>query len=311
MGLIKLVFRVIFRLGLKLLLPVFLLGVGWYGGAKYGAPDLLIRAADGVVARGQLVLEPILGKSAEVAGDVVSEGVERGGELAADAVEQGGDYVVGTVELMLEDLAEEPAAPQEGEEADTPAQSQTSETEAPKPAAASTSVVSADGDIVLCPKMNVTNAPRSNSDRMVKRAGANVSYKGVNLLLMPATKSCLSSGYGNRNGRLHKGIDYHTQQSGDVLAAGDGVIVQAVSRKDYGNMIVIDHGNNVYTLYGHLARFGSGVRKGASVSQGQVLGPIGTTGSSSVIHLHWEVLSGEWNDAAGPFGLNPVNPFAL
>lgn len=159
--------------------------------------------------------------------------------------------------------------------------------------------------------MTVTNRPRSNSDRVVKRAGATVRYKGVELLLMPATKSCLSSGYGNRNGRLHKGVDYHTQENGNALAAGDGVIIQRVTRRDYGNMIVIDHGNDVYTLYAHLARFGSGVREGASVSQGQVLGPIGTTGASSVIHLHWEVLSGEWNDAAGPFGLNPVNPFSL
>ena len=160
--------------------------------------------------------------------------------------------------------------------------------------------------------MSVSNAPRADSNGVVRRAGATITFKGVNLLLMPATQSCLSSGYGNRNGKLHKGVDYHPRSGkGDVLAAGDGVIIQATTRDDYGTMIVIDHGNDVYTLYAHLAGFGSGMREGVSVRQGQVIAPIGNTGYSNIIHLHWEVLSGKWNDAAGPFGLNPINPFAL
>lgn len=309
MGLIKLLFRIIARLCLRLFLPVIFLGVGWYGGAKYGAPDLLIRAADGVIARGQAVLAPILGRGAEVAGELAAEGVERGGELAAEAAQQGGEYVVGTVEQMLEDLAEQPEENEENEEADAPG---AGESDAPAAPAPSTPVASNEGAIVLCPRMTISNAPRANSARVVKPAGAAVTYKGVELLLMPATGSCLSSGYGNRNGKLHKGIDYFPLGGdGDVLAAADGVIVQTVTRSDYGNMLVVDHGNGVYTLYAHLARFGSGVREGASVRQGQALGPIGNTGSSSVVHLHWEVLSGQWTDATGPFGLNPINPFAL
>ena len=308
MGLVRFVLRIIARISLRLLLPVLFLGIGWYGGAKYGAPDLLMRAADGVVARGQAVLAPILGRGAEVAGELAAEGVERGGELAAEAAQQGGEYVVGTVEQMLEDLAEQP---EDEEPAQGTEPGDGSEPQAPS-APASTPLAASDGAIILCPRMSVSNAPRANSDRVVRPAGATVTHKGVELLLMPATRSCLSSGYGNRNGRLHKGVDYFTRSGdGDALAASDGVIIQAVTRRDYGNMIVIDHGNNVYTLYAHLARFGSGVREGASVRQGQVLGPIGNTGASSIIHLHWEVLSGEWNDAAGPFGLDPINPFAL
>ena len=309
MGFIGFVFRIIARIFLRLLLPALFLGIGWYAGAKYGAPDLLIRAVDGVIARGQTALAPILGRGAEVAGDLATEGVERGGELAAEAAQQGGEYVVGTVEQALEELAEGPdeTEDQAPEDAAEPGQE-------PALASRSDSAPTATNtrDITLCPGMDVSNAPRADSNGVVRRAGATITFKGVNLLLMPATQSCLSSGYGNRNGRLHKGVDYHPRSGkGDVLAAGDGVIIQATTRDDYGKMIVIDHGNDVYTLYAHLAGFGSGMREGASVRQGQVIAPIGNTGYSNIIHLHWEILSGEWNDAAGPFGLDPINPFAL
>ena len=274
-------------------MPAVFLAIGWYGGAKYGAPDIVIRAVDGVAAQIGIALAPI---------------VDRGGEIAADGVEQGGEYVAGTVEQMLEVLAEETAGParREGE---------TEETEQavpePRQTGAAPSSAAAEGDIVLCPRMSVSNAPRASADGVVREAGASVRYKGVELLLMPATKSCLSSGYGSRNGRLHKGVDYYTQEDGAALAAGDGVIVEALSRSDYGNMVVIDHGNEVFTRYAHLARFGSDVREGASVRQGQPLGPIGATGATSVRHLHWEVLTGDYNTRAGSFGLEAVNPFSL
>ena len=77
------------------------------------------------------------------------------------------------------------------------------------------------------------------------------------------------------------------------------------------NVIVIDHGAGVYTRYSHLARFGRGVREGANVRQGQVLGPIGKTGASSIVHLHYEVLIGDYNTAAKSFGLEAKDPFKL
>ena len=327
-GMIGFFFRVVFRMLRRLVVPALFLAAGWYGGAKLGAPDLVLRAADGLVARAETMLAPLFGRSATVAGDLAAEGVERGGALA----QQGGEYVVGTVEQMLKDLAE-PAqedAPGDGPAGSAPSDDGTHAENAPPSRTADRAADRAADqdadrdalgrDIVLCPGMSVSNAPRARNwgggggggEKAVARAGASVSYKGVDLLLMPATGSCLSSGYGTRNGRLHKGVDYYPRGGGgEALAAADGVIIKAVARSDYGNMLVLDHGDGVYTLYAHLARFGSAAREGASVRQGEALGPIGSTGASSVVHLHWEVLSGEWSDAAGPFGLNPINPFAL
>ena len=329
------IFRLIGSVLRHSIVPAIFLAAGWYGGAKHGAPDLLIRAVDGAVARAQVVLSPLVSQGVEKGGEIAADAAERGGELAVEAAQEGGEAVADVVEQALEDLAEAPgeeSQPTDSKEASEPEEvtaeeeapaSEASEPEIveekepesePEPAPAPAPVSSATdngGDIVLCPGMNIANAPRADANGLVRQAGAKVRYKGVDLLLMPATKSCLSSGYGNRNGRLHKGVDYHTQENGMVLAAGDGVIAEAVSRSDYGNMIVIDHGNGVYTRYAHLARFGSGVREGASVASGQVLGPIGTSGASRVIHLHWEILEGDISAQAGSFGLEPVNPFSL
>lgn len=289
MRLIIAVFGMLLR---RLSLPAILFLVGWYAGAKYGAPDLLMRAADGVVARATAVLSPILGRAAE----------------------QSSDYVVGTVEQMLEGLAESgggPGEPDKEAAEEGPAQPGAPEEEPAAeepPAPAPGGAAAAEGDIILC-KMQVSNPPNA-SGGVVRKSGS-VRIKGVNLLLMPATKACLSSGYGYRSGKLHKGVDYYSDTGGDALAGGFGVIAEAVSRSDYGNMIVIDHGNGVYTRYGHLARFGSGIRKGATVKSGQVLGPIGKTGASSIIHLHYEVLTGDIETRAGSFGLDTVDPFSL
>ncbi len=307
--------RLLKYLILHAIVPATFLGIGWYGGAKYGAPDLLIRAIDGVLVRAQSILGPVL-----------SEGARQGGETLAEAGAAAGDYVVGTVEETLENLAEVDSEEAEGEGAEEEErlamaagpgepEEETDETPAASPAipsAGSRLPASAmNGEIVLC-NMRISNAPRGGDPgESIGKSDETGNLNGVSLLLKPATKSCLSSGHGYRGGKLHKGVDYFSDMGGDVLAAGDGVIAEAVTRSDYGNMLVIDHGNGVYTRYAHLARFASGVREGANVSQGQVLGPIGMTGASSIVHLHYEVLTGDINTNAGSFGLESVDPFGL
>ncbi len=315
--------RLLKYLILHAIVPATFLGIGWYSGAKYGAPDLLIRAIDGLLVRAQSVLGPVL-----------SEGARQGGEKLSEAGAAAGDYVVGTLEEALEDLAETDGAEveqpeSESDDAETedtrlamaagptePEEEETEETPStPSPAAPSNGsrlpASAMNGEIVLC-KMRISNPPRGGDpEESIGKSNETGNINGVSLMLKPATKSCLSSGYGYRGGKLHKGVDYFSDMGGDVLAAGDGVIAEAVTRSDYGNMLVIDHGNGVYTRYAHLARFGSGVREGANVSQGQVLGPIGMTGASSIVHLHYEVLTGDISTNAGSFGLEPVDPFGL
>jgi murein DD-endopeptidase MepM/ murein hydrolase activator NlpD len=73
------------------------------------------------------------------------------------------------------------------------------------------------------------------------------------------------------------------------MAAGDGTILFAGSGGEYGNLVVIKHGNSYATAYGHLSRFASGVRNGARVRQGDVVAYSGMTGLATGPHLHYEI----------------------
>lgn len=90
--------------------------------------------------------------------------------------------------------------------------------------------------------------------------------------------------------RPHHGVDYVAPTGTPVVALGDGVVTFSGSRGGYGNLVEIRHGQDRRTRYGHLSRFGKGVRKGVRVSQGQVIGYVGMTGLATGPHLHFEVL---------------------
>ncbi|HXD08451.1 MAG TPA: peptidoglycan DD-metalloendopeptidase family protein [Anaerolineales bacterium] len=89
---------------------------------------------------------------------------------------------------------------------------------------------------------------------------------------------------------IHRGIDIAGNEGEAVYATDAGVIVYAGwNNYGYGNMVMIDHGNGFQSLYAHLSAFNVGC--GQSVGQGDVIGAIGTTGSSTGSHLHFEILS--------------------
>ena len=102
------------------------------------------------------------------------------------------------------------------------------------------------------------------------------------------------SGYGWRidpfTGRpaLHTGLDFPAEPGTPVLAAAGGVVVEQEQHPAYGNVLEIDHGNELITRYAHVARFT--VRKGDLVRRGQKIAEVGSTGRSTGPHLHLEVL---------------------
>lgn len=98
----------------------------------------------------------------------------------------------------------------------------------------------------------------------------------------------LTSRYGQRWGRLHKGLDI--AGSGSIRATGSGKVVLAGWYGDYGNAVIIDHGNGVQTLYGHMKSLR--VSEGEQVSKGTSIGIMGSTGDSTGIHVHFEVRKG-------------------
>jgi len=88
--------------------------------------------------------------------------------------------------------------------------------------------------------------------------------------------------------RPHRGVDYAAPTGTPVWAAGDGSVEFVGRQGGYGKVIILRHGKRYSTLYGHLSRFRSGLRKGNSVNQGQVIGYVGSTGLTTGPHLHYE-----------------------
>jgi murein DD-endopeptidase MepM/ murein hydrolase activator NlpD len=95
------------------------------------------------------------------------------------------------------------------------------------------------------------------------------------------------SGYGWRWGRMHEGIDIAASSGTPIWAAASGTVIYSGWLGGYGNLVVIDHGNGLSTAYAHASSILVGV--GQSVSQGETVSLIGSTGNSSGPHLHFEV----------------------
>ena len=119
---------------------------------------------------------------------------------------------------------------------------------------------------------------------------------GKTLMVTPIDGARLSSRYGMRRhpilgySRMHRGLDFAAPTGTPIMAAGDGIVEFAGRKGNYGNYIRIRHPNEYHTVYAHLSRFASGVRRGARVKQGKTIGYVGSTGMSTGPHLHYEVL---------------------
>ena len=88
--------------------------------------------------------------------------------------------------------------------------------------------------------------------------------------------------------RPHRGVDYAAPAGTPIKAAGDGKVIFRGQNGGYGNAVVLQHGGNITTLYGHMSRFADGARAGARVRQGQTIGYVGQTGYATGPHLHYE-----------------------
>ena len=96
----------------------------------------------------------------------------------------------------------------------------------------------------------------------------------------------ITSGFGPRWGSFHKGIDISAPTGTPIRAAKSGTIVLAAYTGGYGNYTCVSHGGGLSTCYGHQSSF---ARTSGSISQGSILGYVGSTGHSTGPHLHFEV----------------------
>lgn len=115
------------------------------------------------------------------------------------------------------------------------------------------------------------------------------------LMRTPIDGARLSSGFGMRRhpvlgySRMHKGTDFAAPTGTPIYAAGSGTLLQAGPAGSFGIYIRIRHDDSYETSYAHMSRLAKGMKSGQRVTQGQVIGYVGTTGRSTGPHLHYEV----------------------
>ena len=116
------------------------------------------------------------------------------------------------------------------------------------------------------------------------------------LMRTPIDGARLSSGFGRRRHpilgytKMHRGVDFAAPMGTPIYAAGNGTIEYASRKGGYGKYVRIRHNRNYKTAYAHMKGFARGIRRGRRVTQGQIIGYVGTTGRSTGPHLHYEIL---------------------
>ena len=124
--------------------------------------------------------------------------------------------------------------------------------------------------------------------------GASFTATGATWMIWPSYTRYLTSHFGPRLLKLygywrpHNGVDVGASYGTAIWAAAGGTVIRAKNAGDgYGNCVMINHGNGYTTLYGHMSRIA--VTNGQTVTQGQVIGYVGSTGNSTGPHLHFEI----------------------
>jgi len=114
-------------------------------------------------------------------------------------------------------------------------------------------------------------------------------------LRYPLAYKRVSSGFSKRRWhpklnrvRAHLGVDFAAAMGTSIKAPAAGKVVFAGVKRGYGNVLELDHGGGIKTVYAHLSRFARGMRKGSKISQGAVIAYVGKSGLATGPHLHYE-----------------------
>lgn len=152
------------------------------------------------------------------------------------------------------------------------------------------------------------NRPATDRSGRILSYDALIVANGVILAASPVNDACMTSGFGPRFGSMHAGIDLQARPAVTVYSAGPGRVLEVSQQTGFGNQVLISHGKGVFTRYAHLAGFDPGLAPGQAIGFGQPLGLMGQTGNATAIHVHYEILTGNYNTPKMAFGLTPHNP---
>ncbi len=137
---------------------------------------------------------------------------------------------------------------------------------------------------------------KSEKDKISDHFESNGQSIKKTLMKTPINGARLSSGYGNRKHpilgytKLHTGTDFAAPTGTPIMASGSGKILKAGWCGGGGNCVKIRHNSTYSTVYAHMSKFARGIKKGVRVTQGQIIGYVGSTGMSTGPHLHYEVI---------------------
>ena len=148
----------------------------------------------------------------------------------------------------------------------------------------------------------LAEAARRAEEQIKNNTGGN-GLKFDGSFIWPCNNKIVTSTVKKRWGRLHKGIDIGASYE-SVYASASGYAYNAYDRNGYGTYIMVFHGGNYVTLYGHLST--SKVRDGQFVKQGEVIATSGNSGGSTGAHLHFEIRQA--SNVSQFFSKSPLNP---
>lgn len=116
------------------------------------------------------------------------------------------------------------------------------------------------------------------------------------LVRKPVAEAIMRSGYGWRRhpilgySKMHTGVDWAAPRGAPIFASGSGVVEKVGWEGGYGKYVRIRHSHGYETAYGHMSAFARDIKPGARVTQGQIIGYVGSTGLSTGAHVHYEIL---------------------
>lgn len=141
------------------------------------------------------------------------------------------------------------------------------------------------------------NIIESSKSKIVSKGTKSPISSNVAFLSNPTRGGVITSAFGERWGKMHKGMDIAGNVGDPVMAAFDGVVKSMFYERDgYGNVVILEHEDGLETRYAHMSKFE--VKEGDKVKKGDLVGRVGNTGRSTGPHLHFELrVNG-----------NPVNP---
>ena len=159
--------------------------------------------------------------------------------------------------------------------------------------------VAKDADTILEEKkeeLNESTIQSNNEEKEFENGVISKNVAAIPELICPLEKYVITSRFGKRSNGIHTGLDFNAVQGTPIKAAASGTVIYSGYKGSYGNLVIIDHGNDFQTWYAQCSKLHVEVNQ--EVNQGEIIAEVGSTGNSTGPHLHFETRNNN----------TPVNP---